>query len=172
MGSFSRYEKFGDKMRCLLLCLGYVWGGQHVRFGWHLWPELLKMCFFILLCIFRFTGKSRASRCGPDCHVSGGGHLRRQFRWESWWCKNWGSVQLLYSVISVHVFAILVYNEDRGWGKVFIWWFSIVMVLCFVFKLIRFWNFFRGQLWVQIEESAWVWGGTRTFCCIIDYFVW
>ena len=134
MGSFSRYEKFGDEMRCLLLCWGYVWGGQHVRFGWHLWPELMKLCFFILLCIFRFTGKSRASRCGPDCHVSGGGHLRRQFRWESWWCKNWGSVQLLYSVISVHVFAILVYNEDRGWGKVIIWCF-VLFLSWFVFGI-------------------------------------
>ena len=35
--------------------------------------------------------------------------------------RTGGSVQLLYSVISVHVFAILVYNEDRGWCKVFIW---------------------------------------------------
>ena len=162
-----RYNEMFD-FTFYFLCWGYVWGGQYVRFGWHLWLESLKMCFFILLCIFRFTGKSRASRCGTDRHVSGGGHLWRQFRWESWWCKNSGSVQLLYSVISVHVFAILVYNEDREWGKVVSWWFSIVLVLCFLFKMIRFRNFFRGQLWVQIEEIVWVW----TFCYNIVYFVW
>ena len=139
-------ELLGDKIiRYFLICRGYVWGGQHVRFWWHIWSESLKMCFFILLCIFRFTGLSRASRCGSDCHVSGGGHLQRQFRWESWWCKSWCYVQLLY-VISVHVFAISVYNEDWEWGHVFSWWFSLVMVLCFVFKMIRFCNFFRGQL--------------------------
>ena len=133
---------------------------------------IIENVLFHSVVYFSVHGQEQSKQMWTRLSCVGRGHLRRQFRWVSWWCKNWGSVQLLYSVISVHVFAILVYNEDRGWGKVFIWWFSIVMVLCFVFELIRFWNFFRGQLWVQIEESAWVWGGTRTFCCIIDYFVW
>ena len=44
------------------LCLGYVRGGQYVRFGWHLWLELLKNVLFHSVVYFSVHGQEQSKQ--------------------------------------------------------------------------------------------------------------